>query len=153
MKIKFLILIIYCTLCAIEGRSKGKQQFWNNPNQMAFDSVPIQEQNHFITLHLALGLNERAHATPFDPTRSAKDKQTEPLELPQDINLSSETYQTLRAISTPEDFSMDLLDWTEGSFTLSDDEIHQMVVKNSVCRFEGRQCITPGDVGQACCPF
>uniref|UniRef100_A0A1B0CYX4 Uncharacterized protein n=1 Tax=Phlebotomus papatasi TaxID=29031 RepID=A0A1B0CYX4_PHLPP len=34
---------------------------------MAFDSVPSHNQDYFITLHLALGLNERAHAAPFDP--------------------------------------------------------------------------------------
>ncbi|XP_055686988.1 uncharacterized protein LOC129792195 [Lutzomyia longipalpis] len=154
MKIKFLILIIYCAFCASYGKSIEKKAPWYNPNQMVFDSVPIQDQNYFITLHLALGLNERAHAAPFDPASDhAKRDPVEPLDLPQDINLSQETYYHLKSINTPQDFSTELLDWTEDSFDLSDDEIHEMVVKNSICRTNGQQCITPGDVGQACCPF
>ncbi|GAB0096219.1 hypothetical protein DMENIID0001_117010 [Sergentomyia squamirostris] len=153
MKIKFLLLIIYCALsvCLTKSVENEKKSSWNNPNQRVFDSVPIRDQNQFITLHLALGLNERAHAAPFDPVH--RNQQIPTLNLPQDINLSSQDYYNLRSISTPDDFSTELLDWTEDSFDLTDDEIHQMVVKNSICRSDNYQCITPGDVGQACCPF
>ncbi|XP_055700996.1 uncharacterized protein LOC129800551 [Phlebotomus papatasi] len=151
MKTTFIILIIYCAFSASEEKSIKKEAV--NPNQMAFDSVPSHNQDYFITLHLALGLNERAHAAPFDPVDGFQGRQLEALDLPQDINLSTETYNFLRAIMTPDDFSTDLLDWTEDTFALTDDDIHEMVVRSSVCQSDGQQCITPGDIGSVCCPF
>lgn len=56
------------------------------------------------------------------------------------------------SLDAPENFSLDLLEWTQASFEMQDDDVVQLLSFGVVCLDNGK-CIYPSDVGSNCCLF
>ena len=74
------------------------------------------------------------------------------LKLPEDINVSMETYDKLNEIHVPEDFSTDLYIWTKLTYHLDDYEAYEIIIGGQLC-FPAYGCFDLSDIGSFCCPF
>lgn len=91
----------------------------------------IADRDHFILYYLAKGLEQRLR---HDSTQVIQ------------IDCKFDN------LVEPENFSVDLLNWTEAEFEMRDGDVARLLSKNVVCLDNGK-CIYPHDVGSNCCLF
>ena len=72
--------------------------------------------------------------------------------LGQESLLESKFSSKFSQLVEPENFSLNLLDWTEKKFKIKDDDVVEIVQHNKVC-LESGKCVEPRDVGSNCCLF
>lgn len=93
---------------------------------------------NFIIFYLTKGLQ----------LKTSEDGQDLTDELPD----SPESFTEFEDLVEPENFSQDLLEWTQDEFEMEDTDVARLLTHNVVCLDNGR-CIRANDVGSNCCIF
>lgn len=132
------------------ARANGDTVFYRTPSQIVMDSVPVVDRPNFVAFHISIALNERGrNDVVFKPVLET---------------IPSEKREEFLRITTPPNFSTNLLDWTElelvpfknGNQSTNGEVLgargsqHIGEVVN-VCFPNG--CVDPNDAGYLCCPF
>lgn len=132
------------------ARANGDANLYRTPSQIVMDSVPAADRPNFVAYHISIALNERRRSdVVFKPVLET---------------IPSEKRAEFSRISTPPNFSANLLDWTElelvpfkngnqsvmGELLGAKTTAHTAEVMN-VCFPSG--CVDPNDAGYLCCPF
>jgi len=118
-------------------------RFFRTPSQLAMDSVALSDRPHFVSYHISKALNERRrNDVTFYPVLET---------------IPSEKREEFSKISTPPNFSTNLLDWTELELVpFKNGHINESYgigtsAGMEVCFPAG--CVDPNDAGVLCCPF
>ncbi|KAG4076724.1 hypothetical protein HA402_002011 [Bradysia odoriphaga] len=147
--IAFLAIFVLCFDLS-NARANGDTSPHRTPSQIVMDSVPIADRPNFVAYHISIALHERSRDdVVFKPVLET---------------IPPEKRAEFSRISTPPNFSTNLLDWTElelvpfknGNQSIPDEFLggkatpHGAEVMN-VCFPNG--CVDPNDAGYLCCPF
>ncbi|XP_055377026.1 uncharacterized protein LOC129609153 [Condylostylus longicornis] len=109
------------------------------PGQKLIHSIPKEDRAHFIVYHLAEELN------------NCSIRSRTQIVLPNDVGIPYDKYLEFKNITTYDNFSKDLLDWTKIILATDNTGINKFVRTRSACPSWG--CFDPNDIGQMCCPF
>lgn len=66
--------------------------------------------------------------------------------------IGPESYSEFSELKEPENFSLNLVDWTQEQFEMEDEDVVEIVKQGTVCLDSGK-CVRPADVGSNCCLF
>jgi len=143
-----ILLVTILSLWFDLSNGKPTEEILRSPSQLVMESIPLSDRPHFVTYHLSKALTER--------------QRNDVTFLPRLESIPSEKREEFGKISTPPNFSGNLLDWTElelvpfknGHSTHSFDAVihgNGNYVYMQVCFPSG--CVDPNDAGSLCCPF
>jgi len=142
-------LIVFVTILSLwfdpsTAKPNDVARFHPTPSQLAMNSVSVPDRPLFVSYHISKALNERhRNDVTFYPILET---------------MPSEKREAFANISTPRNFSTNLLDWTELELVpfknghINDSYgIGTYATGMKVCFPSG--CVDPNDAGSLCCPF
>lgn len=112
-------------------------------------SVQTNQQKNFITVTLFFVFADRDYFIIYYLTKGLIEKfasfEMEPL-IHQNCSVN------FSMLVEPQNFSTNLVNWTQEKYELKDEQVVEIVVHKKVCLTSGK-CVVPGDVGSNCCLF